>query len=176
MAARLRERFAAVELTLPTSTFDGRRTIELGDRNLELIAWGGGHSACDVLAVVPEEGLLASGDLFVHGQLPLVTGDGTPEPDAWLAALDALGGFDEIDVIVPGHGELIEPAELGFFGSYLRWLVAATESAPATAPDAALPPELSVEHAPGPMPALGPTAEAIHRANVAALTAVPPDR
>ncbi|MEX1310644.1 MAG: MBL fold metallo-hydrolase [Candidatus Sulfomarinibacteraceae bacterium] len=177
MGAALRDRFAEVRLTLPRITFNDTLTLDLGDRSLRLIAYGGGHSSSDTLIVVPEEGLLVSGDLFFHGELPLVTGDGNPEPERWMTALDALDDHPEIRTVIPGHGEPVTPEELLFFKRYIRWLVSQTGPAisgdPASA-DSMLRGALSDENLPAPKTELDPEiAATIHRANVTALVERP---
>lgn len=174
MDASMRARFAEVRLALPQLTFSDRMTVDLGDRTLQLISYGSGHSTSDILVVVPEERLLISGDLFFHRQLPLVTGDGVPDPARWIAALDELHELGAIRAVIPGHGEKVTPAELSFFERYVRWLVAGVDPGrrgEATT-ESLLSGALGFEHLPGPAPDLDPEVAArIHRANVAALVA-----
>jgi glyoxylase-like metal-dependent hydrolase (beta-lactamase superfamily II) len=171
MQSGLRERFSRVRLTLPSITFSERLTIDLGGRDLDLVAYGGGHSASDILVVLAGDGVLISGDLFSRGQLPLVTGDGALDPARWVAALGALDEMPEIRTVIPGHGELMTADELRFFKRYVRWLVSETEVGQGGAADSLLQGPLSLKNLPGPRPYDLDLAAArsVHRANVEAL-------
>jgi glyoxylase-like metal-dependent hydrolase (beta-lactamase superfamily II) len=50
-------------LTRPTDTFDERMSVDLGDRVVELRYLGRGHTAGDIVAWLPEEGICFAGDL-----------------------------------------------------------------------------------------------------------------
>jgi glyoxylase-like metal-dependent hydrolase (beta-lactamase superfamily II) len=172
MSRVLRDRFSAVDLALPQITFTDRMTLDLGNLSLHLIPYGGGHSISDILIVVPEEGLLISGDVFFHRQLPLVTGDGTPDPDRWLTALDILDEQTKIQTVIPGHGELVSPEELDFFERYIRWLVSGTrpDSHGTNTAESLLRGALSFEKLPAPTPDFDlEIAATVHRANVVTL-------
>ena len=172
MESGLKERFTSVRLTLPGITFSDRLTIDLGGRVLSLIAFGDGHSTSDILVVLPEDGVLISGDLFFRGQLPLVTGDGVPDPPRWMAALDLLDEMPKIRTVIPGHGELVTPEDLRFFARYLRWLASGTESAAGSeTADSLLEGSLSLKNLEEPWAdGLDPHfAGSVHRANVEAL-------
>lgn len=168
----MRERFGAVLLTLPELTFSDRLQIDLGGCNLHLLSFGGGHSTSNILVAVPEEGLLLTGDIVAHGQLPLVTGDGIPEPHKWVQALDSLAEFEAIETVIPGHGEAITPTEWRFFSAYLRWLGEGVDQIPETGDPAAdlLHGVLDLKNLPTPAPSLDPAITiAVHSANVEAL-------
>jgi glyoxylase-like metal-dependent hydrolase (beta-lactamase superfamily II) len=70
---------------MPTITFDRRLVIHRGDREIHLLFLGRAHTAGDVIAYVPSERVVATGDLM-HGLLPYM-GDGFP--DEWSATLTA---------------------------------------------------------------------------------------
>jgi cyclase len=88
-------------VTLPTMTFDRRLVIHRGGREIHLLFLGRAHTAGDVVAFVPSERVIATGDLM-HGLLPYM-GDGFP--DEWPATLKALEAL-EFDRVVPGHGSI----------------------------------------------------------------------
>ncbi len=70
-------------VTLPTMTFDHRLVIHRGGREIHLLFLGRAHTAGDVVAYIPSERVVATGDLM-HGLLPYM-GDGFP--DEWPATL-----------------------------------------------------------------------------------------
>jgi glyoxylase-like metal-dependent hydrolase (beta-lactamase superfamily II) len=90
-------------VVLPTMTFDRRLVIHRGGREIHLLFLGRAHTAGDVVAFVPSERVIATGDLM-HGLLPYM-GDGFP--DEWPATLKALEAL-EFDRVIPGHGSIQE--------------------------------------------------------------------
>lgn len=98
------ERFVAeaptTEVVAPTLTVDERLTLRRGDRTIEILHLGAGHTAADLVVHLPREGIVASGDLVVW-PVPLVGSTSYPESYAGaLRELLALGA----GVLVPGHG------------------------------------------------------------------------
>jgi len=103
-------------LTLPTMTFDRRLVIHRGGREIHLLFLGRAHTAGDVVAFVPSERVIATGDLM-HGLLPYM-GDGFP--DDWPATLRALEAL-EFDRVIPGHGSIQEgKSVLAQFRGYIE--------------------------------------------------------
>jgi glyoxylase-like metal-dependent hydrolase (beta-lactamase superfamily II) len=97
-------------LTLPTVTFDERMSLDLGDLTLELTWYGTAHSQGDLLIWCPEEGLLATGDLFYPGQEVYIDTDRVPYLERWADCLEqVLVRGETVRHIVSGHDE---PASL----------------------------------------------------------------
>ena len=90
-------------VTLPSMTFERRLVIHRGGREVHLLFLGRAHTAGDVVAFVPSERVIATGDLM-HGLLPYM-GDGFP--DEWPTTLRALEAL-EFDRVIPGHGSIQE--------------------------------------------------------------------
>lgn len=94
-------------LTWPTLTFDRRVTIPLGgDRgNLVLAHVGRGHTEGDLVAWLPEQGVLFAGDL-VEARAALYTGDAFHREwsGATLDAVAALGAT----TLVGGRGSVVQ--------------------------------------------------------------------
>ncbi|MHC5542952.1 MBL fold metallo-hydrolase, partial [Singulisphaera rosea] len=88
-------------VTLPTLTFDRTMILHRGGREIHLMFLGRAHTAGDVVAYIPSERVIATGDLM-HGLLPYM-GDGFP--DEWPATLRALEAL-EFDRVIPGHGSV----------------------------------------------------------------------
>jgi glyoxylase-like metal-dependent hydrolase (beta-lactamase superfamily II) len=87
-------RYRGVDLT-----FEDRVTLKLGNRDVELLHWGRGNTAGDVVAWVPDARMLATGDLVVH-PFPYATQSYISE---WAAVLKRLEATP-FEVMVPGHG------------------------------------------------------------------------
>ena len=98
-----RKEMAPPRLSLPSMTFERRLVIHRGGREVHLLFLGRAHTAGDVVAFVPSERVIATGDLM-HGLLPYM-GDGFP--DEWPATLKALEAL-EFDRVIPGHGSIQE--------------------------------------------------------------------
>ncbi|AEV83609.1 beta-lactamase [Actinoplanes sp. SE50] len=94
---------------LPDLTVTGAMTVHLGDRRIELRHPGGpAHTTGDLIAWVPDARVLFTGDLVFAGLTPLVfMGSVTGA----LAAVDWLAGLAP-EVIVPGHGPILEGADI----------------------------------------------------------------
>lgn len=109
--------FAGVVERLPTRTFSGELTIQVGDKRVELIEVGPAHTRGDVLVHVPGDHAVFTGDiLFI---------DGTPIMWAgpvgnWIAACDRILDMD-VDIIVPGHGPITDKAGVRRVQQYLTF-------------------------------------------------------
>jgi len=56
--------------TYPSVLFNKSLTLDMGDMTLELYAVGGTHTTSDIMIFVPEEGLVAIGDMWPDRMLP----------------------------------------------------------------------------------------------------------
>lgn len=75
--------------------------LERGDREIHILHPGRGNTPGDLVLWLPDEKILASGDLVVE---PIPYGFGS-FPRDWIATLDRLAAFD-FAILVPGHGAL----------------------------------------------------------------------
>lgn len=98
---------AATRLHPPSDTFSSVRVVDLGDRSVELIHPGRGHTAGDVIARVGDADVTYAGDLVEES----VARSGVPGfgadcyPMEWPATLDlVIGMLTDTSVVVPGHG------------------------------------------------------------------------
>jgi glyoxylase-like metal-dependent hydrolase (beta-lactamase superfamily II) len=109
----------SLELTLPDLTFDKSLILHRPDRDVVLLFLGRGHTSGDVVAYLPKQRVVATGDLL-HGWMPYM---GDSYPPEWVATLDALDKLD-FDHIIGGHGSVKPKAHLRFFRNYLADLIA----------------------------------------------------
>ncbi|HEY5072564.1 MAG TPA: MBL fold metallo-hydrolase [Caulobacteraceae bacterium] len=109
--------FAAVVERAPTRTFSGELELKVGDKAVHLIEVGPAHTRGDILAHVPKDRAVFTGDiLFI---------DGTPIMWAgpvgnWIAACDRILSMD-VDIIVPGHGPITDKAGVRRVKDYLAF-------------------------------------------------------
>ena len=92
-------------------TFSSIRVLDLGDRQVELVHPGRGHTAGDLVVLVPDAEVLLAGDLVeesaLRGGVPGFGDDCYPMD--WPSSLDiVLGLLTPASVVVPGHGAPVD--------------------------------------------------------------------
>ena len=108
-----------LEFAAPSITFESRLDLWAGDLCIELHSIGGpAHTTNDVVAWLPEEKVLYTGDLVFNGGTPFVL---MGSVSGSLTSIDRLRGFGA-DVIVPGHGPVCGPEVLDVIERYLRFV------------------------------------------------------
>jgi glyoxylase-like metal-dependent hydrolase (beta-lactamase superfamily II) len=88
-------------------TFALARVIDLGDRRVELLHLGNGHTDGDVVAVVPDVDVVFAGDLIEESAPPSYGDDSYPLE--WPETIDRLAGMlSATTKVVPGHGAVVD--------------------------------------------------------------------
>jgi glyoxylase-like metal-dependent hydrolase (beta-lactamase superfamily II) len=104
--------FRAVEsipgLTWPTVTFPDQMSVWLGRREVRIMHIGRGHTAGDVIAVVPDAGVVFSGDLVEYNSACYC---GDAHFTDWPATLDHLAEM-QANALVPGRGAALATPQL----------------------------------------------------------------
>lgn len=95
-------------LTYPTTTFSERMTVYLGKRKVDLMHLGRAHTAGDIVAWVPDEEVMFTGDI-VEYHSACYCGDG--HFDDWGDTLDMIRMFDP-QAIGPGRGDALVGREM----------------------------------------------------------------
>jgi len=90
-------------LTWPTLTFQGRATLYLGKRRVDLMQLGRAHTAGDIVAHVPDANVMFTGDI-VEYHSACYCGDGHYQD--WPATIEAIRRYD-VDAIAPGRGDAL---------------------------------------------------------------------
>ena len=92
---------------LPDQTFSSARVLDLGDRILELVHPGRGHTAGDLIVRVPDADVVLAGDLVEESAPPSLGEDSWPME--WPLSLDLVLTLLTPDtVVVPGHGAAVD--------------------------------------------------------------------
>ncbi len=110
--------FHDIELTPPTTTIDDDATIDLDGLAVELLYVGPAHTAGDVVAHLPEHGVLFTGDVLFNQCTP-IGWEGTFAN--WIAALERLEALEPA-VVVPGHGPVGDTESLRGEREYLAFV------------------------------------------------------
>jgi glyoxylase-like metal-dependent hydrolase (beta-lactamase superfamily II) len=96
-------------LTWPSMTFTDRMTVYLGQRRVDLTFLGRAHTAGDIVAWVPDAGVMYTGDI-VEYRSACYCGD--CHFNDWPATLNAIAKFHP-EAIAPGRGDaLVGPAKV----------------------------------------------------------------
>jgi glyoxylase-like metal-dependent hydrolase (beta-lactamase superfamily II) len=90
-------------LTWPSLTFSDRMTVYMGRRRVDLMFLGRAHTAGDIVAYVPDENVMFTGDI-VEYRSACYCGDG--HFSDWPATLEAVRAFRP-DAIAPGRGDAL---------------------------------------------------------------------
>jgi cyclase len=109
------------DLTLapPFITFEDRLNVYVDDLLVELHHFGtAAHTTNDVVAWIPERGVLFSGDLLFNGGTPFVLMGSVAGTLSVLPQLAAL----QPEVIVPGHGPPCDADAIDEVAGYLRFV------------------------------------------------------
>ena len=95
-------------LTWPTMTFPDQISVWLGRREVRIMHIGRGHTAGDVIAIVPDAGVVFAGDL-VEYKSACCCGDA--HFTDWPATLDHLAEL-QANALVPGRGAALTTPEM----------------------------------------------------------------
>lgn len=117
-ADRIKQRYAdsddphrddvlATTIALPDDTFSSARVLDLGDRTVELVHPGRGHTSGDLIVRVPDADVVLAGDLVEESAPPSLGEDSWPME--WPLTLDlVLTLLTPATVVVPGHGAPVD--------------------------------------------------------------------
>ncbi len=95
------------EVVPPDHTFSSAAVLDLGDRVLELVHPGRGHTGGDLVLRVPDADVLLAGDLVEESAHPSYGADSWPME--WPLSLDlVIGLLTPATVVVPGHGAVVD--------------------------------------------------------------------
>jgi glyoxylase-like metal-dependent hydrolase (beta-lactamase superfamily II) len=110
--------FEDIELRPPTSTFEGRLDLRIGDRDVRLLEVGPAHTTGDAMVHVPDTGVVFTGDILFIGGTPIMWRGPVSN---WLAACDRIVETGAT-MLVPGHGPVTDAAGVDDVRRYLTYV------------------------------------------------------
>ncbi|TCP48554.1 glyoxylase-like metal-dependent hydrolase (beta-lactamase superfamily II) [Tamaricihabitans halophyticus] len=97
---------AHARLVPPDTFLEVSVELDLGDRTVQLLHPGRGHTDHDVVVHLPQERIVFAGDLLEHGAPPQFD---EAYPNEWPTTLDTMLALEPA-VLQPGHGDPASPA------------------------------------------------------------------
>ncbi len=114
--------FEGVHFTPPTSTFEHETVRRVGNKPVRLIEVGPAHTRGDILAYVPGDRTIFTGDiLFINGH-PIIWAGPVGN---WIRACDLMLGLD-LETVVPGHGPITDKKGVAAMKGYFEYISAET--------------------------------------------------
>ena len=88
---------------LPNETFDKQLTLRLGNKTLDLIHPGRGHTDGDLVVYIRQHKTAVLGDLYFHQRYPNIDLEAGGSVQQWPLALDKILALG-VTTAIPGHG------------------------------------------------------------------------
>ncbi len=114
--------FEGIVHTPPTETFIDEMQVRVGSKEVRLVNVGPAHTRGDVLAWVPGDRTVFTGDILFVGGHPAVWAGPVGN---WIRACDLMLSWD-IETVVPGHGPITDKSGVRALKHYLEYLLAET--------------------------------------------------
>jgi len=109
-----------IKPTPPNVTYNNKLVLHRGNREIDLLFLGRGHTAGDTVVFLPKEKIVVTGDLM-ESRIAYM---GSAYFDEWVTTLEALKRLD-FTLTLPGHGSPFkDKALVTAFQAYLRDVVA----------------------------------------------------
>jgi len=109
----------SMQVTLPGLTFEKSLVLHRGARSVHILWLGKGHTDGDVVVYLPQDKVIATGDLL-HGWMPYMA-DGYPYD--WIRTLEAASALD-FETVIAGHGDVMRGKDrFGLWARYFRDLL-----------------------------------------------------
>jgi glyoxylase-like metal-dependent hydrolase (beta-lactamase superfamily II) len=110
--------FYGIDVAMPTLTFEHELVRKVGNKTVRLIEVGPAHTRGDVLAYVPEDRVIFTGDmLFINGH-PIIWAGPVGN---WIKACQMMLDL-ELEAVVPGHGPITDKRGVAAVKEYLEYI------------------------------------------------------
>lgn len=115
---------------MPNETFVGRHSLRLGNKTLELVHPGRGHTDGDLVVVFADEGVIHMGDLMFNQHYPNIDLEAGGSIQEWPATLDKVSTLN-FSRVIPGHGATTDREGIAAFRTFMQQLGAIGSAAAA---------------------------------------------
>lgn len=111
---------ASPKVALPVVTYGDAAALHFNGDTLELQHYPEGHTDGDSVVFFSEENVVHMGDLFFKDRFPFVDTSSGGSVDGYITGVQAvLERIDDSTVVVPGHGDVADRADLQRFADML---------------------------------------------------------
>jgi glyoxylase-like metal-dependent hydrolase (beta-lactamase superfamily II) len=120
-AESLNEQLKGIRPTPPNVTYTSKMVLHEGDREIQLLFLGRGHTGGDTFVYLPQERIVCTGDMDEGNRIAYM---GDAFFDEWIASLEAVKKLD-FALVLPGHGKPFrDKGQITAFQAYLKDLMA----------------------------------------------------
>jgi cyclase len=112
--------FENVHFTAPTTTFEGELTRRVGNKTVRLLEVGPAHTRGDVLAYVPDDRVIFTGDILFINLHPIIWAGPVGN---WIKACNLILELD-VETVVPGHGPITDKKGATAVRDYFEYITA----------------------------------------------------
>lgn len=110
--------FSGIRPVLPSRTFDREITLHVGSKAVSLYELGPAHTRGDIVALVPANKTVFTGDILFAGGHPVIWAGPIGN---WIRACDTILGWD-VETVVPGHGPITDKTGVRALKKYLEYV------------------------------------------------------
>jgi cyclase len=110
--------FSNIRATFPTRTFDRELKLNVGSKEVQLWELGPAHTRGDVVAYLPADRTVYTGDILFNGGHPVIWAGPVGN---WIRACEKILAWD-VEVVVPGHGPIADKSSVRDLKHYLEYV------------------------------------------------------
>lgn len=110
--------FNNITMAYPAHTFEGQMSLNVGDKEVQLMEVGPAHTRGDTMVYIPADKTIFTGDILFIGGHPIVWAGPVSN---WIRACDIILGLD-VETIVPGHGPVTDKHGVSEVKSYFEYI------------------------------------------------------
>ena len=106
-----------VKLVLPDVTFDSEITIRLGGEEVRVFYLGPGQNPGDTFVLFPHDRAIYTPGAFAKRSWANTAF--TPSVESWIALLNKVAGMEDVDKVLPAHGDVATRADVAEMAKFL---------------------------------------------------------
>ncbi|MGH9688637.1 MAG: MBL fold metallo-hydrolase [Candidatus Acidiferrales bacterium] len=110
--------FSGIRPVLPSRTFDRELLIHVVSKEVRLVELGPAHTRGDIVAYVPADKTVFTGDILFAGGHPVIWEGPVTN---WIRACDTILDWD-VETVVPGHGPIADKNGVRAMRHYLEYV------------------------------------------------------